>query len=144
MTARPRLQAHLETLSLRAALALPAPVQRVLAGSPIIRDGQTLAVDTQLMLRMQRLVREPGAETLPIPEGRAAILRHAGMTAGRQPIGSVRDLTVAGRPARLYIPSAVVEAASPVVEVRAKRADPVVEVRAKRASKPPSPPRRPR
>lgn len=121
MTARPRshhrLQLRLETLSLRAALALPGRLQRVLAGRAIVRDGQTLAVDTQLMLRMQRLVREPGAETLPIPEGRAAILRHAGMTAGRQPIGSVRDLTVAGRPGRLYTPSAVVEGTSTVVEV---------------------------
>jgi acetyl esterase len=112
VTARHRLHtvlATLETLSLRTALALPAWLQRLLAGRPVIRDGQTLAVDTQLMLRMQRLVREPGAETLPIPAGRAAILRHAGMTAGRQPIGSVRDLTVAGRPARLYTPHPLVE-----------------------------------
>ena len=51
-----------------------------LAGRPVVRDGQTLAADLQLMLRLQRLVREPGAETLPIPEGRRAILRHAAMT----------------------------------------------------------------
>jgi len=100
-----RLQALLETLSLRAAMALPERLQRLLGGRAVIRDGQTLAADTQLMLRMQRLVREPGAETLPIPEGRRAILRHAGMTGGRQPIGVVRDLTVAGRPGRLYTPT---------------------------------------
>jgi acetyl esterase len=103
------LRHSLETLVLRAAMALPERVQRLLGGRAIVRDGQTLAADTQLMLRMQRLVREPGAETLPIPEGRRAILRHAGMTAGRQPIGAVRDLTVAGRRARLYTPTAVVE-----------------------------------
>ena len=34
-------------------------------------DGQTLATDTQLALRLQKLAREAGAETLPIPEGRA-------------------------------------------------------------------------
>lgn len=97
---------RLETLSLRAAMVLPEPLQRLLAGRRVVRDGQTLAADTQLMLRMQRLVREPGAETLPVSEGRRAILRHARMTGGRQPVGEVRMLTVAGRPARLYVPAA--------------------------------------
>ena len=46
------------------------PVQRVLAGRRVVKDGQTLATDTQLMLRLERLVREPAAETQPIPEGR--------------------------------------------------------------------------
>lgn len=100
-----RLRIRVETLALRAAMGLPERVQRVLGGRAIVRDGQTLAADTQLMLRMQRLVREPGAETLPIPDGRAAILRHAGMTGGRQSVGAVRDLAVAGRPARLYTPT---------------------------------------
>ena len=100
-----RLQIRVETLALRAAMGLPERVQRLLGGRAIVRDSQTLAADTQLMLRMQRLVREPGAETLPIPDGRAAILRHAGMTGGRQPVGAVRDLTVPDRPARLYTPT---------------------------------------
>ena len=96
---------RIETLSLRAALGLPHAAQRVLAGRPIVRDGQTLATDTQLMLRMQRLVREPGAETLPIPDGRRAILRHSAMTGGSQSVGGVGALTVAGLPARLYVPT---------------------------------------
>lgn len=94
-----------ETALLRAALALPPRLQRVLAGRPVVVDGEPLAVDTQLMLRIQRLVREPAAETLPIPEGRRAIRRHTRLLAGRQPIGEVRDLRVAGLPARLYTPS---------------------------------------
>ena len=49
-------------------------MQRLLAGRRVVRDGQTLATDTQLMLRLQRLVREPAAETLPIAEGRRAVL----------------------------------------------------------------------
>ncbi|CAI9412881.1 alpha/beta hydrolase [Nocardioides sp. T2.26MG-1] len=105
MTTRHRLQVLLETLGLRVAMALPERLQRLLGGRAIVRDGQTLAADTQLMLRMQRLVREPGAETLPIPAGREAIRRHAGMTGGRQRIGVARDLTVAGLPARLYTPT---------------------------------------
>ena len=57
------------------------------------------------MLRLQRLVREPAAETLPIPEGRRTILRHAAMAGGDQPIGAVRDLPVGDLPGRLYVPT---------------------------------------
>jgi acetyl esterase len=96
---------RLESLTLRTALALPEPVQRALAGRRVVHDGQTLATDTQLMLRLQRLTRERGAETVPVPQGREVILRHTRMTAGRQPVGAVRDLAVAGRPARLYVPT---------------------------------------
>ena len=87
-------------------MALPPRVQRALAGRPVVRDGQTLAVDTQLMLRLQRVARKPAVEALPtIAEGRAALLDQAVLAGGTQPIGSVRDLTVADRPARLYTPS---------------------------------------
>ncbi|MBB6628464.1 alpha/beta hydrolase [Nocardioides sp. KIGAM211] len=86
-------------------LALPEPVQRRLVGKPVVRDGQTLATDVQLSLWLQKLAKEPGAETLPMEEGRAALRRHAAAAGGRQPIGSVRDLTVADLPARLYVPT---------------------------------------
>ncbi len=96
---------QIETQTLKAVMALPEPVQRVLAGKPVVLDGQTLAPETQLMLRLQRLARIPGTETLPIPEGRLAILHQAAMTGGAQPIGAVRDLPVGGLDARLYTPS---------------------------------------
>jgi len=98
---------RLRTATLRGALALPEPVQRRLAGKPIVRDGQTLATDTQLALRLQKVAREVGAETLPIPEGRRAILRHSGMTGGRQPVGAVRSLPVGDLAGRLYVPTGV-------------------------------------
>jgi acetyl esterase len=101
MTTRERIEAA----GLRAALGLPLGLQRRLAGRTVVRDGLSLAPDTQLALRMQQLTGKAGAETLPIPEGREAILEHARLTAGRQPIGAIRDLTVAGLPARLYVPS---------------------------------------
>jgi acetyl esterase len=94
-----------KTVGLHGAMALPPRVQRLLAGRPVTVDGAPLAVDTQLMLRLQRLTRERGAETLPIPDGRRTIRGHTRMTAGRQPVGAVRDLTVAGLGARLYSPS---------------------------------------
>jgi acetyl esterase len=96
---------RVEALGLRAAMALPERVQRLLGGRPVVRDGQTLAADVQLMLLLQRLLRERGAETYPIPDGRRVILRHTAETGGRQPIGSVRELAVAGVPARLYTPT---------------------------------------
>jgi acetyl esterase len=92
-------------MTLRTALALPEPVQRLLAGRRVVRDGQTLAADTQLMLRLKRLAREPGPETLPVPEGRRAVLRQAALAGGDQPIGAVRDLPVGDLPGRLYVPS---------------------------------------
>ena len=108
MTESPRRAAvkhRLEALTLKAALGLPEPVQRRLAGKPVVKDGQTLATDTQLMLRLQRLAREPGAETLPIPEGRLAILRQAAAAGGAQRIGAVRDLPVGDLGGRLYVPT---------------------------------------
>jgi acetyl esterase len=90
---------------LRAALALPEPVQRVLAGRRMTVDGQTLAADSQLMLRLQRVGREPAVETLPIPQGRVALARQAAIAGGDQPIGAVRDLPVGALQARLYVPT---------------------------------------
>ncbi|GGO79221.1 alpha/beta hydrolase [Nocardioides deserti] len=94
-----------EVAALRALMGLPAPVQRVLAGPPLERDGQTLAVDLQLMLRIQQLTGEPAIESLEVELGRQAAVRQTGLTAGRQRVGSVRDLNAGGLLARLYTPS---------------------------------------
>jgi acetyl esterase len=96
-----------KTVSLRTALALPERVQRVLAGRPVTIDGQTLALDTQLMLRLERLVHEPSTEDLPVDAGRRLMLKHTAIVGGEQPIGAVRDLAVGGRAGRLYVPSGV-------------------------------------
>ena len=93
-----------EQLAFRAAMGLPEMVQRRLAGRPVVLDGQTLATDTQLMLRLQHVVREPVVETLPISLGRTALRRQAILAGGNQPIGAVRDLRVADLPGRLYVP----------------------------------------
>lgn len=94
-----------KTFTLRAALGLPPRVQRLLAGRRVLVDGQTLAVDTQLMLRLERLVREPSTEALPLEDGRRLLARHTELAGGRQRVGAVRDLEAAGRPARLYVPT---------------------------------------
>lgn len=118
MTSRERLAAanhRVQRLALHGLLALPERVQRRLAGKPIVRDGQTLATDTQLMLRLQRLAREPGPETLPIPQGRAAVLHHASTTGGEQPIGEVRDVRVGDLPGRLYVPTGATSDPGPLL-----------------------------
>jgi acetyl esterase len=103
------MRIRLERAALAGAMALPARAQRALAGRPVTIDGNTLATDVQLMLRMQRLARLPGAEELPVPDGREVLRRTASYTAGDQRIGSVRPVRVADRPARLYVPTGAKE-----------------------------------
>jgi acetyl esterase len=105
-----------EAIALAGLAALPPALIRPLAGRPVMIDGQVLDAETQWMLRLKQLLREPGAETLPIPEGRLAVRRHARLTAGWQPIGEVRDLLVPGGDgaigARLYVPRSQVSSGS--------------------------------
>jgi acetyl esterase len=97
---------RLERAGLSVAMGLPPRAVRVLAGRPVRADGNTLAADLQLMLRLQRLARVPNAETLPLTEGREVVRDHTVLIAGRrQPIGSVQSMEVAGLPARLYTPT---------------------------------------
>ena len=108
MDSRQRLSGareRLESLSLRAAMSLPEPLQRALGGRRVVRDGQVLAADVRLMLLMEELAREPGPETLPLDEGRRQVLRQSAMVGGSQPVGAVRDLPVGDLPGRLYVPS---------------------------------------
>ncbi len=94
-----------KALTLRGLLALPEPVQRALAGRRLVIDGQTLAVDTQLMLRLERVVHEPTAEQLPLEQGRRLLVQHTAMAGGSQPIGAVRDVSVDHLRGRLYVPT---------------------------------------
>jgi len=100
-----KLPTAVERRGLSAAMALPATVQHLLSGGAVEIDGQTLAGDLQIMLRLQSLVGLANTETLPIDEGRIALRHHTDLTGGHQPIGSVRDLDAGGRPARLYVPT---------------------------------------
>jgi acetyl esterase len=102
------MRTRVEALGLRAAAALPPALMRRLAGRPVVLDGQLLDVETQWLLRLVRLLGEPMAETLPVPDGRPVMLREAVLAGGRQPIGEVRDLLVPGGDgpigARLFVP----------------------------------------
>lgn len=93
-----------ETTALRTLMGLPEKVQRVLGGRPLVLDGQTLAADLQLMLRLQQVARRGELGAADIAAGRAAMRANAALAGGNQPIGAVRELTVAGLPARHYLP----------------------------------------
>jgi acetyl esterase len=91
-------------------LRLPPGIQRRLAGKPVVRDGDPLEVETQLLLRLQALA---GRGELGFgPEARAGIDRDSVMVGGEQPVGEYRNLEVGGAegplPARLYVPQALV------------------------------------
>ena len=103
------LQAAVEARLLWAALALPERVQRVLAGDSVVRDGLTLATDTQLMLRLMELSPDPSPATVPVERGRRLVSKQTAMVAGEQRVGAVERVLVDGAtgvlPARLYVPT---------------------------------------
>ncbi len=69
----------------------------------MVIDGQTLAPELQLMLRLTKLVM-PEVTSVPVPHGRRVVRRQTAAAGGSPPVGSVRDLEVAERPGRLYVP----------------------------------------
>jgi acetyl esterase len=104
------LTERLEGALARAALALPARVQRLLAGGVAVRaDGLELAPDVQLLLALLRVAGHRGLDTMSPAEARAEIAR-AARTIGspRVSLARVEPRVVAGPagsiPARLYVP----------------------------------------
>jgi acetyl esterase len=99
-----------QTALLKGLSKLPAPVKRLIAGKPVVRDGQTLDLDVQLFLKVEKLQPGPALGDQPVPDGRRVMLEQARVVGGSQPIGSVQDLEVDGAegilPARLYVPRA--------------------------------------
>ena len=91
------LRTRIETALFRTVLGLPPGVVRRLAGRPVEVDGQRLAPETQLMLRLQHLAPDPPVESLPIAEGRALLRKQAVMAGGGPRAGVVEtDLELPG------------------------------------------------
>ncbi|HEY1133584.1 MAG TPA: alpha/beta hydrolase [Nocardioides sp.] len=86
-------------------LRLPEPVKRRLAGAPVRVDGLELDLDTQLVLRLRRVARDPVVEDLPIARARAVLRAQARLAGGDQPIGATQECRVAHLPGRLYVPN---------------------------------------
>ncbi|MCW2761847.1 MAG: alpha/beta hydrolase [Marmoricola sp.] len=105
----PDLRFRLLSGSMKLVLGLPPGVLRLLLRRPVVLDGLELAPELQMMLTLKKLVRMPAAETLPVEEARAELCLQQRLVGGRQPIGALRDLEVAGADgplrARLYTPT---------------------------------------
>jgi acetyl esterase len=100
---------RLEAAAARAAVRLPAPVKRRLAGTAVRRDGLELHLDTHLLLRLHALSRRPPLTSLTPARARAELRRTARIAAGPSAgVARVDDVRVAGADgplaARLYVP----------------------------------------
>jgi acetyl esterase len=87
---------------------LPARAQYRLSGRPPIEiDGQRLDPEVQLLLAVREKMEPPVWDAeMSVARGRAVTREEAWVAAGPRPfpVGDVRDLTVAGLPARAYAP----------------------------------------
>ena len=86
-------------------MALPERIQRRLAGKPTEIDGQRLATDIQLLLRLNDIAPRPAYDELPVPEARRE-LEHEAVGVDGKPweVAEVKSVEAGGRPARLYVP----------------------------------------
>ncbi len=95
---------------LRFAVRLPGGVRRLVAGAPIVIEGQQLAPDLQMMLRLQALSGRAPTEDRPWADARRELALQSRIVGGNQPIGAIRDITIDGPggplPLRLYTPVA--------------------------------------
>jgi len=89
----------------RALLGLPESLVQRLAGSPIEVDGQRMAPDAQLLLRLRNLAPNAPYEEMPVADARRTLDEDAAAVRGKLlPVAEVRDVEVAGLSARLYVP----------------------------------------
>jgi acetyl esterase len=99
----------IQTAVLRAVFGLPERARRLIAGPPVRVDGQELALDAQLLLRMQQLAGGAGLAADTPEQARAMMAASVGMVAGSriEPVHA-RDIEIPGDagpiPARLYQP----------------------------------------
>ncbi|GAB3673364.1 alpha/beta hydrolase [Saccharopolyspora tripterygii] len=108
------LQPTLEGAAMRAVFALPQPLRRLIAGRPVQLDGQELALDAQLLLKLQKLTGQNGLAAATAEKARAGMTHATKITSGAPLPGVVvaersiptRDGTL---PARLYRPEGLTE-----------------------------------
>ncbi|HWD07214.1 MAG TPA: alpha/beta hydrolase [Amycolatopsis sp.] len=107
------LQVRVQSAAAQFVFWLPRPVRRLIAGPPLRRDGQELALDAQLLLRLQQLT---GTELA----GGTVEASRAGLEAGRHLVSgkriepvTVRDVVIpsgeASLDATLYSPAGLPE-----------------------------------
>jgi acetyl esterase len=114
-----RLPIGVQAATARAVFAMPEPLRRAIAGSPIRVDGNELALDAQLLLRLVKLTEITLAESSP-GEARQNLVAASPMAGGApiQPIRA-RNLRIPTETgslgARLYTPLDVPEGSALLV-----------------------------
>ncbi|MDV6011310.1 alpha/beta hydrolase [Haloechinothrix sp. LS1_15] len=107
-----RVPPHVQAATLKAVFSLPRPARRRIAGKPVRVDSQELALDAQLLLRLQQASGTSLVGSSDLAEARRILDTSAWMTAG-QPIQPVltRELDIPTRDGairgRLYSPGGV-------------------------------------
>jgi acetyl esterase len=107
------VQVRVQTAGAQFLFGLPEPVRRLIAGRPIRADGQELALDAQLMLRLQQLT---GASLVSetVEKSRADLARSAHLVNGKriEPVNT-HEVSIPGEsdeiPATLYTPAGLPE-----------------------------------
>ncbi|GAB3582071.1 alpha/beta hydrolase [Amycolatopsis endophytica] len=105
------LQSRVEAAAAQLIFGLPAPVRRLIAGRAIRLDGQELALDAQLLLRLQQISRVSMAAGTP-EIARQRILDSGHLVSGT-PIEPVhtREVVIPAEhgplPATLYVPEGI-------------------------------------
>ena len=102
------LQSRVEAAAARLIFGLPEPMRRLIAGRPIRLDGQDLALDAQLLLRLQQIARVSMAADTP-EAARQRILDSGHLVSGEpiEPVHTREIVIPAGHgplPATLYEP----------------------------------------
>lgn len=94
--------------ALRRLAAMPPRALRLLAGRPVVIDGQTLLPEAQIATRFLDAAPGERIEDLPVPQARAELEAESWLFGATTHIASVRDLDVPGADgplrARLYDP----------------------------------------
>ncbi|MDI2032413.1 alpha/beta hydrolase [Saccharopolyspora sp. TS4A08] len=108
------LQPALEGAAMRAVYALPQPLRRLIAGPPVRLDDQELALDAQLLLKLQKITGQTGLSAATAAKARAG-MTHATKITSRAPLPGVvvAERTIPSPhgdlPARLYRPKELTE-----------------------------------
>lgn len=104
-----RLPLPVQAATMRMAVRLPRPLRRLLAGKPVVLDGQTLALEAQLLLRLAEITDVTLADST-VAEARAALEFNSVLAIGPEIDGvQSRDLDIptpdGSVPGRLYNPA---------------------------------------
>ncbi|WAL66033.1 alpha/beta hydrolase [Amycolatopsis cynarae] len=103
------LRSRVEAAAAQLVYALPHPLRRLIAGKPIRIDGQELALDAQLLLRLQQISGAAMASETP-DLARAMLAQSSHLVSGKpiQPVGT-QELAIPAEhgdvPATLYTPA---------------------------------------